>query len=179
MSKSVYFAIKNLGDCPICLEGIRKKDVITKLTCNHIFHRKCIDSWFESGSIACPLCRVVQFSEKTSTFQAPYDPDYWSPTQEIDPLDSTDSVHENTSGTEYSTPLQSQYYQSRLRYRYMYHFDEIYSLAASSITTNHDTPARAVPSLSDFYGSAEVTSTQSARGIPFNVIRITGALPQL
>ncbi len=45
-----------MGDCPICLESLKDEDVyISK--CNHVFHNKCIDQWFNKDN-RCPICRT-------------------------------------------------------------------------------------------------------------------------
>ena len=41
-------------ECCICLKKILADETITK--CQHYFHRKCLNSWFEY-SINCPICR--------------------------------------------------------------------------------------------------------------------------
>ena len=45
-----------LNDCPICLEQYIKKDKIIELSCNHIFHKKCIKEWIKDNN-TCPQCR--------------------------------------------------------------------------------------------------------------------------
>lgn len=43
--------------CLICMDIIRKNDVVRRLNkCNHVFHVGCIDKWFEQ-KITCPTCR--------------------------------------------------------------------------------------------------------------------------
>ena len=42
--------------CPICLINMKTKN-IKQLSCNHKFHKKCIDGWFDSGHNTCPICR--------------------------------------------------------------------------------------------------------------------------
>ena len=41
-------------ECCICLKKILADETITK--CQHYFHRKCLNSWFEYSS-NCPICR--------------------------------------------------------------------------------------------------------------------------
>ena len=43
--------------CVICLESYEKKDEISQLKCEHIFHHKCIDTWVITNR-TCPLCRI-------------------------------------------------------------------------------------------------------------------------
>ncbi|CAF1083011.1 unnamed protein product [Rotaria sordida] len=50
---------EEIGDCMICLEHLgssyHKLDV-----CGHLFHKSCIDQWFESnGKQSCPSCGYV------------------------------------------------------------------------------------------------------------------------
>ena len=42
-------------NCSICYNNYKKKE-ISKLKCNHIFHKKCISKWLDT-SHTCPLCR--------------------------------------------------------------------------------------------------------------------------
>ena len=44
-------------ECVICLEKYEKKDKITRLECNHLFHNKCIVVWTNQNK-SCPLCRI-------------------------------------------------------------------------------------------------------------------------
>jgi hypothetical protein len=43
-------------DCAICQEpmdtNLRKIN-----SCSHLFHRSCIETWFQSG-VTCPICRI-------------------------------------------------------------------------------------------------------------------------
>ncbi|XP_002193228.4 E3 ubiquitin-protein ligase RNF128 isoform X2 [Taeniopygia guttata] len=45
------------GDsCVVCFEQYKANDVVRVLTCNHVFHKTCIDPWLlEHGT--CPLCK--------------------------------------------------------------------------------------------------------------------------
>ena len=44
--------------CPICLSNYQQSDICRKMPspCLHIFHKRCIDKWFERSS-DCPLCK--------------------------------------------------------------------------------------------------------------------------
>jgi len=42
--------------CVICQDNIEKNNEIKKLSCNHIFHSKCIDIWLSKEKI-CPFCK--------------------------------------------------------------------------------------------------------------------------
>jgi hypothetical protein len=41
--------------CTICIEEFKDGENIRTLRCKHIFHKKCIDEWFEKKEI-CPNC---------------------------------------------------------------------------------------------------------------------------
>ncbi|KAI4975278.1 hypothetical protein ZWY2020_048885 [Hordeum vulgare] len=44
--------------CAICLEVFAHQDICSKVpTCQHVFHRDCIDPWIKCNT-TCPLCRV-------------------------------------------------------------------------------------------------------------------------
>ena len=44
------------GHCSICLGEYVANDVMQMLSCNHLFHLKCLEMWFQT-SYQCPLCR--------------------------------------------------------------------------------------------------------------------------
>lgn len=44
---------ENKGECVICLEDLDKGNTIARLPCLCIYHKKCIDSWFEVNR-SCP-----------------------------------------------------------------------------------------------------------------------------
>ena len=50
---------KNNNICFICLDKYKKNNLIRCMkTCNHFFHKNCIDQWFiKSGKLKCPICR--------------------------------------------------------------------------------------------------------------------------
>ena len=44
----------------ICISGYRDDGKCSMLPCGHIFHRKCIEQWLQSGRTACgdcPMCK--------------------------------------------------------------------------------------------------------------------------
>lgn len=44
--------------CSICLLNFKEKSKVKKLKCNHLFHNKCLGSWWNGGvNNSCPLCR--------------------------------------------------------------------------------------------------------------------------
>ncbi|KAI8799235.1 hypothetical protein BJ742DRAFT_847198 [Cladochytrium replicatum] len=45
--------------CSICLERFDDGDAVRVLpSCEHVFHKECVDVWLAEQSCACPLCRV-------------------------------------------------------------------------------------------------------------------------
>jgi hypothetical protein len=57
--KIVYQPIEvenELDECSICLDDDKENKV--KLMCGHIFHGKCIETWYTQKN-NCPLCRQV------------------------------------------------------------------------------------------------------------------------
>jgi len=43
--------------CKICYEELLDSDIVTKLTCKHLYHHACLRIWLENKSISCPICR--------------------------------------------------------------------------------------------------------------------------
>ncbi|KAJ3396322.1 hypothetical protein HDU92_003381 [Lobulomyces angularis] len=50
--------LENLKDvkCCICLEDFKVNDRLRILSCDHVFHRNCVDIWLLDFSDTCPLC---------------------------------------------------------------------------------------------------------------------------
>jgi hypothetical protein len=48
---------KKYDTCPICFDDFKDENIIRKLQCHHIFHKKCIDPWLLYESYTCPVCR--------------------------------------------------------------------------------------------------------------------------
>ncbi|XP_035020765.2 E3 ubiquitin-protein ligase RNF128a isoform X2 [Hippoglossus stenolepis] len=42
--------------CAVCIESYRAGDVVTVLTCGHIFHKPCIEPWLLERR-TCPMCK--------------------------------------------------------------------------------------------------------------------------
>ncbi len=43
--------------CVVCLEELKRGDVVRTLDCRHRFHVQCIDPWLEKMSNRCPVCK--------------------------------------------------------------------------------------------------------------------------
>jgi Ring finger domain len=52
--------------CAVCLEPTKRSD--KKLKCKHVFHNRCITTWFET-SIECPTCRMEQDDDPLVVFR--------------------------------------------------------------------------------------------------------------
>jgi hypothetical protein len=48
--------------CSICLED-EVHDNLHKTTCNHVYHKNCIDRWLQTSN-TCPYCRTFINSRK-------------------------------------------------------------------------------------------------------------------
>ncbi|KAI1104969.1 hypothetical protein F4804DRAFT_166039 [Jackrogersella minutella] len=51
--------------CPTCTEDFLDDDDVRLLPCKHLFHPRCIDPWFKSCAITCPLWQVSQLNSIT------------------------------------------------------------------------------------------------------------------
>lgn len=52
------------SDCVVCLCGLREGDQVRRLACRHVFHRECLDGWFDHQNLNCPLCRAPLATEQ-------------------------------------------------------------------------------------------------------------------
>ncbi|XP_044124596.1 E3 ubiquitin-protein ligase RNF128 [Bufo gargarizans] len=67
------------GDsCAVCIDAYKANDVVRILTCNHFFHKNCIDPWLLEHR-TCPMCKcdilkslgiVAEEEEETDTTMA-------------------------------------------------------------------------------------------------------------
>lgn len=56
--------------CSICLEEIElDHEVRDPVTCNHVFHRPCLDTWVDEGQVTCPVCRSMLLPRKLTSFR--------------------------------------------------------------------------------------------------------------
>jgi len=44
------------GSCVICMSDYQTGEYLRKLSCRHMFHKKCIDQWLDAH-ITCPTCK--------------------------------------------------------------------------------------------------------------------------
>ena len=45
-----------MAECSICLNELIEENTCTT-GCNHQFCKVCLDEWFNSKNLSCPLCR--------------------------------------------------------------------------------------------------------------------------
>uniref|UniRef100_A0A183C5I3 RING-type domain-containing protein n=1 Tax=Globodera pallida TaxID=36090 RepID=A0A183C5I3_GLOPA len=46
------------SECPICLQPLLASEDVEELSsCEHRFHRDCINTWLGHGNTTCPMCR--------------------------------------------------------------------------------------------------------------------------
>uniref|UniRef100_A0AAZ1XAR7 RING-type domain-containing protein n=1 Tax=Oreochromis aureus TaxID=47969 RepID=A0AAZ1XAR7_OREAU len=50
--------------CAVCIESYKVGDVVTVLTCDHIFHKTCIEPWLLERR-TCPMCKCDILKEHT------------------------------------------------------------------------------------------------------------------
>lgn len=57
--------------CSICLESMELDEEVRELiTCSHVFHRGCLDTWVNDGHVTCPLCRSMLLPPKLISFRS-------------------------------------------------------------------------------------------------------------
>ena len=50
--------VKYYKECVICLEDMKNDEELILISCSHIFHKECIQKWFNKNNI-CPLCDYI------------------------------------------------------------------------------------------------------------------------
>lgn len=60
-------AIKNNrhSECAVCMEPILQQHRVSLLSCSHVYHENCLNSWivYKNGVEECPLCRQSFFTK--------------------------------------------------------------------------------------------------------------------
>ncbi|KAJ4960585.1 hypothetical protein NE237_020495 [Protea cynaroides] len=51
-------------ECVVCLCGFRNGEQVRRLGCRHLFHKVCLDGWFDQINWSCPLCRFLLVSDE-------------------------------------------------------------------------------------------------------------------
>ena len=48
---------RTISCCPICMKKYESNEIIRILSCNHEYHKECVDIWFKDYKTDCPMCR--------------------------------------------------------------------------------------------------------------------------
>jgi len=48
---------RTISCCPICMKKYNENDIIRILSCDHEYHKECVDIWFKDYKTDCPMCR--------------------------------------------------------------------------------------------------------------------------
>lgn len=59
----------DIDECNICLSMMTTKCAVTKLPCDHSFHKACIDKWAQ-GHNTCPCCRFIFKQDPLEAFKS-------------------------------------------------------------------------------------------------------------
>jgi hypothetical protein len=60
-----YKARLQKDKCSVCLEHLKRGDMMRTLPCFHYLHSECLVGWFTQGNTVCPICRhKVSFQKK-------------------------------------------------------------------------------------------------------------------
>ncbi|KAM9539755.1 E3 ubiquitin-protein ligase RNF128-like isoform 2-T2 [Salvelinus alpinus] len=102
--------------CAVCIDAYKSGDVLTILTCNHFFHKTCIEPWLLEHR-TCPMCKcdilkalgVEQPEEEHPSHQVTMPPDMRSypsvPVPDDTRSETASSGYASVQGTEkYSSP---------------------------------------------------------------------------
>ncbi|XP_038604232.1 E3 ubiquitin-protein ligase RNF128 isoform X2 [Tachyglossus aculeatus] len=100
------------GDnCAVCIEVYRPNDVVRILTCNHLFHKTCIDPWLLEHR-TCPMCKCdilkalgieVDVEDGTRSLQTPISTEtssVASPHEEDNRSETASSGYASVQGTD-------------------------------------------------------------------------------
>ncbi|KAH0630844.1 hypothetical protein JD844_004143 [Phrynosoma platyrhinos] len=101
--------------CAVCIEVYKPNDVVRILTCNHLFHKNCIDPWLLEHR-TCPMCKCdilkalgieVDIEDRAESFQATVPSEASnipSPTEEDNHSETASSGYASVQGTDEPAP---------------------------------------------------------------------------
>ncbi|KAH8906503.1 hypothetical protein BR93DRAFT_880812, partial [Coniochaeta sp. PMI_546] len=53
----------------VCLDLVADQEQVRRLKCSHVFHTRCIDSWFQRRHFDCPLCKCIYIVQPTDSIK--------------------------------------------------------------------------------------------------------------
>ena len=59
-------------ECSICLNKDLNKEIFN-LECKHKFHLDCINKWWQTGNVFCPLCKKIDNIQKEKKVQKDFE----------------------------------------------------------------------------------------------------------
>ncbi|XP_042334020.1 E3 ubiquitin-protein ligase RNF128 [Sceloporus undulatus] len=101
--------------CAVCIEVYKPNDVVRILTCNHLFHKNCIDPWLLEHR-TCPMCKCdilkalgieVDIEDRAESLQATVPTEASnipSPTEEDNHSETASSGYASVQGTDEPAP---------------------------------------------------------------------------
>jgi hypothetical protein len=110
---------KDDHECPVCLTDFEPDETLRLLpSCKHVFHRECIDMWFDSHS-TCPLCRASLVPGDADKTPAPGNPEQVAPIDEVSENGDSDAEFHDGSRRDHVSlegkhPIQSTFIESNL-----------------------------------------------------------------
>ena len=59
--------------CSICNNDFSESQILIKLPCNHIYHKRCLIDWFREGGNYCPICKetIIEDNERLTITEPP------------------------------------------------------------------------------------------------------------
>ncbi|KDP35200.1 hypothetical protein JCGZ_09359 [Jatropha curcas] len=74
-TKSLIWLPESPG-CAVCLSEFVEDESVRNLKCKHLFHKDCVDQWFQQCRSTCPLCRTMVLPDKVvGSYRRPKDDD--------------------------------------------------------------------------------------------------------
>ncbi|CAF1132676.1 unnamed protein product [Adineta steineri] len=85
--------------CTICREEMQVQQCIKRLTCQHVFHKKCLRAWFQRQQ-NCPICRTTVLRSTPRQNAGPQPQVPVPPAELVPPPPATPTLISNSTTTE-------------------------------------------------------------------------------